>query len=186
MPLSISDGDIIQKLKAGDTYVFKYCYPIAFPQVKSMVQKHGGISQDAEDIFQEALIVFYRNAIRDDFELTAALSTYIYAVSYRLWLKQLRKRKPSVEISDAEDRLVDTFHFELAEEESDKLGEVLEVMESAGKRCKEILTLFYFNKLKYGPIAEKLGMKDERAVREQKYRCMKRIKEAINQQTSGR
>ena len=186
MPLNLSDDDIMLKLRNGDTYVFKYCYPMAFPQVRNMIIKNGGNRHDAEDVFQEALIIFYRNAIREDFELTSALSTYVYAISYRLWLKQLRSRKVSLKIDAVEFKLIETFDFELAEEKADRFHEVLEKMESAGKRCKEILTLFYFNKLKYGQIASKLGMKDERAVREQKYRCMKRIKEAFGTTGNGK
>ena len=180
MPLNLSDDDIIHKLRSGDTYVFKYCYPMVYPQVRSLIMKNGGNKQDAEDTFQETLIVFYRNVVKEDFVLTSALSTYIYAISYRLWLKQLRSRKISLPIDAASVQLVEAFDFEVAEQKADKLTGVLEKMESAGKRCKEILTLFYFNKLKYDQIAQKLQMKDERAVREQKYRCMKRIKEAFN------
>lgn len=144
-----------------------------------MIIKNGGSKQDAEDVFQEALIVFYRNAIREDFELTSALSTYVYAIGYRIWMKHLRDRKTFQDIDEQKTELVETFDFELAEAKADKLKEVLEKMEVVGKRCKEILTLFYFKKLKYGQIANSLEMKDERAVREQKYRCMKRLKESL-------
>lgn len=180
MQLTLSDQDILAKLRQGETQVFRYCYPRAFPQVKGMVLKNGGSQHDAEDVFQEALIVFYRNTLKDDFELTSALATYLYAISYRLWLKQIRDRKVTTEITESTIGLVEHFDFELAEHQSDRLGEVMNAMETAGKRCKEILIMFYFKKLKFDQIAEQLTMKDERAVREQKYRCMKRIKDTLN------
>ena len=161
--------------------MFKYCFSSTFPQVKYMVLKNSGALEDAEDIFQDALIIFYRNVIKEEFELTSSISTYVYAISHNLWLKQLRKRKKNaIDLQEADVALIEDFEFELAEEKADKLSDVLAVMETVGKRCKEILTLYYFKKLKYDFIAEKLGMKDERAVREQKYRCMKRIKELLN------
>lgn len=179
MTLSLSDQDIIDKLREGETHVFKYCYPMAFPKVKGMVLKNNGNLADAEDIFQETLVIFYKNSLKPDFILSASLSTYLYAISWRLWMKQIRDSRKHVEIMETDMKIVEAFDFELADAKSDTLTEVMKAMESAGKRCREILVSFYFNQLKMEQIAVNLEFKDERAVREQKYRCMKRIKEMM-------
>lgn len=178
--LGLSDQDILEKLRAGETHVLKYCYQSAFPKVRGMILKNNGYDTDAEDTFQDALVIFYKNCLKPDFHLTSAISTYLYSVSWRIWMKNLRDTKPTMSMEETDFVAVDSWDFELESERDEQMEGIMEAMESAGKRCKEILILFYFNKLGLEQIASKVGMKDERAVREQKYRCMKRIKELVN------
>ncbi|HET6996503.1 MAG TPA: sigma factor, partial [Chitinophagaceae bacterium] len=60
---------------------------------RKIVVSNGGNAQDAEDIFQEALIIVCRKVKDPGFQLTAQLSTYLYSVSRFLWKDELRKRK---------------------------------------------------------------------------------------------
>ena len=52
---------------------------------------NSGTEDDAKDIFQEALIVVFKN-IREkaDFKLESGFQTYIYSIARLLWLKHLR------------------------------------------------------------------------------------------------
>lgn len=179
MVLALSDQDIVEKLRDGDTSVMKYCYESSFSKVIAMIQKNGGTKQDAEDIFQDTLIVFYKNCLKPTFILSSTISTYVYAIAWRLWMKNIRQAKATTDELRDDLAVVSAFDFELADTKGDQMEEVMDAMEQAGKRCKEILILFYFNKLSMEIIAQKVGLKDDRAVREQKYRCMKRIKDAM-------
>jgi DNA-directed RNA polymerase specialized sigma24 family protein len=79
-----------------------------FPAVRKMIRGNGGNRQDAEDIFQEALIILCKRITETDFILTAQLSTYLFSVSRYLWKDESQKRRLFV---------ADT--PELSEEESD-------------------------------------------------------------------
>src|SRR5258705_11058735 len=69
-----------------------------FPMIRKSVLSNGGNAQDAEDIFQEALIILCRKAKDPGFKLTAQLSTYLFSVRRFLWKDELKKRKPFVSI----------------------------------------------------------------------------------------
>ena len=64
-------------------------YRIHYSMIQTLVINNSGTSDDARDIFQEAIIVLYEKAKSGSFELHAQLKTYIYAVCRRLWLKKL-------------------------------------------------------------------------------------------------
>lgn len=56
-----------------------------------MIINNNGSSDDAKDIFQEAMIVLYEKVRSGTFELNCQIKTYIYSVSKRLWLKRLQQ-----------------------------------------------------------------------------------------------
>src|ERR1700741_4892628 len=56
-----------------------------------MIINNNGTSDDAKDIFQEAMIVLYEKARSGTFELSCQIKTYVYSVSRRLWLKRLQQ-----------------------------------------------------------------------------------------------
>ena len=54
----MNDQKIIQELKAGKRQKsFVQLYK-GFPVVKKLIQSKGGTAEQAEDVFQEALIIF--------------------------------------------------------------------------------------------------------------------------------
>ncbi len=58
--------------------------------VERFVLKNNGNVDDAKDIFQDIMLALIEKIYADDFELTASLSTYIFAIGKNLWLKKLR------------------------------------------------------------------------------------------------
>ena len=89
----LSDKEILVGLRKRDNRVLQYIYKNNLTPVKQLVLHNAGSESDAEDVFQEALIVIFKK-LRDDpvFELDAAFSTYIYSIARLLWLKHLKQR----------------------------------------------------------------------------------------------
>ena len=85
-----------------------------YPLMRKMIRSRGGTSNDAEDIFQEALIILVRKvkaagqttgsdqAKPAEFTLTAQLSTYLFSVCRYLWKDELKKRRHEVSSDFAE------------------------------------------------------------------------------------
>src|ERR1039457_6248008 len=63
-----------------------------YPKVEKMIYRNGGTRDDAKDIYQEALIIFYNKATDVNFKLTSQLGTYLFSVCRFLWLDEIRKR----------------------------------------------------------------------------------------------
>ena len=90
----LSDEEIITGLRKRDNRVLQYIYKNTFNPVKQLVLSNTGSESDAEDIFQETLIIIFKKLKEEQsFELTSAFSTYIYSISRLLWLKHLRNIK---------------------------------------------------------------------------------------------
>lgn len=153
---------------------------VYFPVVKKLVLKNNGSKEDAEDIYQEALLIFIRKANDADFKLTSSLNTYLYSVCRFLWNDELKKRnKKPVSIEDYKMEVLqnDDIAETVANEAQNKLAE--KAFKMIGEKCQQLLQLFYFEKLSMKTIAEKLGFSTEKVAKNQKYRCIEKTKEHL-------
>ncbi|MEO9801745.1 MAG: sigma-70 family RNA polymerase sigma factor [Reichenbachiella sp.] len=178
----MTEANIIKELKNGNTSVLKHVY-VHLNTVTSFVTKNSGSREDGHDIFQETVIVFHRNAIKEEFLLTSSIGTYLFAIGRRMWLNQLRRKKIKIADSEIDQDLtaVETFEFELPQFSSPDLGQKIhKILDEVGDTCKEILQLFYFKKLNLEAIKERLAYRSSQVVRQQKYRCLKKIRDKVS------
>ena len=148
-----------------------------WPEMKRFMHTLGCKSSDAEDIFQEALLIFTRKLKDSDFELTVEPYFYVKNTCKFLWYNQARKegKNPTVEITenvpDFED---DWFQKEL------KLMSIEKAIRSIGKKCQDLIRMFYGEHLNMTEIAKRLDFRNEHVAKAQKYRCINKVKEEIH------
>ena len=82
--------EILRTSKRGKALDKLYRY---YPKVENMIRSNGGEKQDAQDLFQEALIIFCKKITDSQFALTASINTYVYSICKILWLKELKKKQ---------------------------------------------------------------------------------------------
>ncbi|MFT6867476.1 MAG: RNA polymerase sigma factor (sigma-70 family) [Cyclobacteriaceae bacterium] len=178
LKLLTNEEHLLVGLKSGDQKILKQVYESNYSAVEKMILKNSGTSDDAKDMFQDAMVIFYKNIQKSDFVLSSSIKTYLYAISWRLWMKKIREEK-KLTITHKEE-YIDAFDFELVSKDPDAtLNGVVELLKQHGKNCLEILTRFYFNNQSFDFIASELGYASGQVVREQKYRCIKRVREGI-------
>lgn len=159
---ALDDQQLVDELKKGNPSVLRYCYDPAFKYVQNMVKKNGGSTDDAKDIFHDALIILNNNCKREDFLLTSALSTYIYAICRHIWFNQKKKSDLVVE-----DTILENIMFEMYYQRDDSLlNQLLGAIDKLGGKCKEILLDYYYGKRPYDEIAKDLGYSSGQVVRE--------------------
>jgi RNA polymerase sigma factor (sigma-70 family) len=153
-----------------------------FPMIRKMVLTKGGNAADAEDIFQEALIIFCRKVKQPGFELTAQLGTYLFSVSRFLWKDELKKRKPLTPIDfETGFNLVEEKEMEYLAEQETRAKMAEKVLNELGERCRELLLLFYKAGLKLKDIATKMGYNSESTAKNQKYKCLEAAKNKLKE-----
>ena len=153
-----------------------------FAMMRKMILSKGGNTEDAEDIFQEALIIFCRKAKEPGFELTAQLSTYLFSICRFLWKDELKRRKPFrvIDLETGFKQDEEKVMEELIENETKaKLAE--KVLNELGERCRELLLLFYKEGFKLKDIASRMGYNSENTAKNQKYKCLEGAKNRLKE-----
>ena len=169
----LSDQEILAGLRKRDNRVLQYIYKNSFNPVKQLVLHNAGSENDAEDIFQEALIVIFKK-LRDEpgFELNAAFSTYLYSIARLLWLKHLRNIK-KIEIDPLNRDMEERIEFEepLPVQDKDlRMAIYQRALTKIPEDCQKILQLTAQD-LSSAEIAEQLGFRSEGYVRKRRHFC---------------
>lgn len=169
----LTDEEIIAGLRKRDNRVLQYIYKNAFNPVKQLVIHNAGSDSDAEDIFQEALIIIFKKLREESsFKLTSSFSTYIYSISRLLWLKHLKKIK-KIEIDPLNRDMEERIEFEepLPVEDKDlRLAIYQRTLGNIPEDCQKILRLTAED-ITSKEIARQLGFRSEGYVRKRRHFC---------------
>ncbi len=178
----MTDTQIIELILTGkDDKAFLALYKY-FNPIKKMVISKGGRPEDAQDIYQDALIILHKKIMEGDFKLTAKLSTYLYSICRYLWKDQLKKNSKlqSVEFNEEIDA-VDLNGLEEIIEKENKIKVAEKIVSELGERCRELLLLFYSGTMKLKDIALKMGYNSENTAKNQKYKCLEAAKKKLEE-----
>jgi RNA polymerase sigma factor (sigma-70 family) len=169
----LSDEEIIAGLRKRDNRVLQYIYKNSFIPVKQLILNNAGSENDAEDIFQETLIIIFKKLKEEEsFELTSAFSTYIYSISRLLWLKHLRNIK-KIEIDPLNRDHEERIEFEPPSPVQDKdlrMAIYQRTLLLIPEDCQKILRLTAQD-LTSSEIARQLGFRSEGYVRKRRHFC---------------
>lgn len=179
----LTDEEIINGLRKRDNRVLQYIYKNSFNAVKQLVVHNAGSDSDAEDIFQEALIIIFKKLRDDDdFKLTANFTTYIYSISRLIWLKHLKQIK-RIEIDPLNRDMEDRIEFEepLPVEDKDlRMAIYQRTLSQIPEDCQKILRLTAED-ITSREIARQLGFRSEGYVRKRRHFCKEYLVNKIKQ-----
>jgi RNA polymerase sigma factor (sigma-70 family) len=164
----------------GDQETFNSLYEKEFPAVVRHVLANSGTLEEARDLFQDALVVLVE--IAKDKRLTInkyGIEKYLFEIARRLWYKQLRRKKATKEVND-NTLVIGGMEVEIELYEPDKYGDILIEIDKLGSRCKELLYHFYYLNRDWKDITEELGYISEASARNQKYKCLEKIRKNLN------
>lgn len=177
MKPEINEKSLLQGLAASDKKAIETIYKDNYNMVQALIINNNGSSDDAKDVFQEAMIVLYEKVRSGSFELNCQIKTYVYAVCKRLWLKKLQQGNrfvTPVEGLEAEVPVDDEI------DEHTRRNEEFELMEKAisslGEPCKSLLEAYYLKKKTMIEIAAGFGYTNAENAKNQKYKCLMRLK----------
>lgn len=171
------DELILQEIRKNNEVALRELYKTHYPMVFNLICSNNGTEQEAKDIYQETIIAFYERAQEPDFALTCKIKTYLYAVARRLWLKRLWEKKRFQGSIDEKE----TFHgieeeiVDFDEREATFL-QMKNALENLGEPCRSILEDFYIRDLNMEDIRLKFGYTNADNAKNQKYKCLQRLK----------
>jgi RNA polymerase sigma factor (sigma-70 family) len=173
----MSDIEIIQLIQRRQHHQAISKLYGEFPKMRRLVRQKGGNSNDAQDVFQEAIVIFCRKAADPAFQLTSSIGTYLYSVCRHVWKDMQRKQKRQVLLDDMTDvgnELAETVQEHLEREE--KYGYLDRVLQQIDERCRQIFRLYYFEKQSMLQIAQQVGFSGEESAKTQKYKCVEQAR----------
>lgn len=175
-----SQEEIIDGLRRRDNRILKYVYKHYYSAVLKMILTNSGSEDDAKDIFQEAIIVAFRN-IREkkNFKLESSFQTYIYSIARLLWLKNLRNKSNEDQLKE-NNPFIEFEEPQPFNEEDLRYSVYQRAFSSMPSDCQEIIKMTN-DGIPQKEIAEKLGFKSENYIKKRKHYCKEyliaRIKE---------
>jgi RNA polymerase sigma factor (sigma-70 family) len=178
----LSDNELIQGILEDSKPVLQEIYGAYFPMVLQMVMVNSGDEEDAKDIFQETVIILYNKAKSGNFELSSKLKTFIYSVARRLWLKRLSQMsRQSGVMADVEEYVHVENDIAQHEERDRQFSQMSVALGSLGEPCRTILEDYYLNNRSMQEICEKFGYTNADNAKNQKYKCLQRLKKIFFQ-----
>ncbi len=174
----MKDGEILAAISKGEESALDYLYKKYYRMMTKIVISNSGSEQEAKDIYQDALIVFWQKVMSGNLVLTSKISTYLYSICLNLWRKELdRKSRISGEEKDT------PVYMDFEREERKKI--INQCINELGDTCNKILTYFYFDGMSMTDIAERLGFANTDTAKTKKYKCKKRLDNLVRSKYSA-
>lgn len=178
------DSEVILGILNDKKDTLSRIYTSYFPMVLQLVLSNSGNEDDAKDIFQESVIVFYNKVKSGNFELNCKLKTFLYSISRRLWLKRLKEHgRKGGNINDFENIVSVGLDLEQHEEKDKQFKQMEQALLFLGEPCKTIIEDYYLQNKSMQEICEKFGYTNADNAKTQKYKCLQRLKKIFFQTT---
>ncbi len=176
--------EIISGLRGQDSETLKYIYKEYFLMIVKLIQDNSGCIQDAEDVFQEGLVVIFRKIQDRDFQINYTFKTYFYTVCKNIWLVRLRNK--SRELTGFDEQI------ELMELDQDLLQEIYKNeryhlyrkhFKDLDEPCQQLLK-FHFLKRPMIEIVKRMGFSSINYARKKKFKCKEKLIKRIQSDIS--
>ena len=89
----IDDYEILAGLKNRDKKLVKFLYTNSYKQIKKFILSYGGSEADAQDVFQEIVMVLYLKSKEKGFRLSSSLNTYLFGIGKNIWFRKYKREQ---------------------------------------------------------------------------------------------
>ncbi|MCP4522359.1 MAG: sigma-70 family RNA polymerase sigma factor [Cytophagales bacterium] len=184
--LKAKDKNIITLIKQGEKRKsIQYLYTEYSDKVKSMIRNRGGNQEEAQDIFQDAILVFYQKVLENELKADSCnIGGFIMSVSQRMWYtKASRKEMMNRHHQNlrADEKVSTNYEFIFSEERQDLMKKILGMM---GENCRKIIEYVIYDDLSMREIAQKMQYTSEDVVKATHYRCRQKLAKQLKENKS--
>ena len=159
--------------------LFEELYEQAFPPFARFAGKMGASFQDAKDVFQDAMVIYYEKLQTPEFSLRSTPEAYVLGIARNLWWKKFSHDRRYLSPEDGHGE------FSIPEDYFPDRKELslLSFLERSGQKCLDLLHRFYFEKASLKQIAANLGYRTEHSAAVQKYKCIGKLRDVIKERS---
>lgn len=176
------DTDIIIDLSTESNFAFGELYKKYFSVINRFIVNNSGSSDDAQDIFQDTMLVLVEKLRKDDFILTASIKTYIMAIAKHLWFKKIRDSAHIIELSESHHQVFfEEIEFSI-EQEKTYLDKLQLYMTKITDHCNRLLHDMFFKNKPIEEIQQQYGYSSRHNAQNQKHKCVEQIRKVKNKE----
>lgn len=173
-----NDDEFIKAIISGDSNGLRRIYDLFLPRIRHLVASNGGSEEDAQDIFQSAILTIYEKAQASDFRLTSQFYTLLYGVCRNLWGNRLQKKSFKEVTLTEEVKYSSEENIEIDIEKTEEQEVFWDAFRKLGEDCQKLLRLF-FDKEKMEKIADMMGYSSVSYAKKRKFQCKEKLIEWI-------
>ncbi|MEM7658100.1 MAG: sigma-70 family RNA polymerase sigma factor [Bacteroidota bacterium] len=168
----------LEGVRQRNPIVLKEVYTRFFPMLAQHVRTRGGREEDAQDVFQDAVVVLFRKAQDPDFELTSAFGTFLFGIGKKIWLKKASRRGKRPEQSLEDETLAEEFEVEAELERTERNQLFRAKIQQLGQNCQKLLRLFFEGR-PMKKIAQEMGFASDGYAKKRKFQCKQKLTQLI-------
>ena len=176
-----SDEVLLKGLRSKRTDCIRQLYRDFLPLARSIVERNSGNQQDAEDVFQDGLIILYEKILIDPAFLKCSLKTYFYAVCKNIWMQRLDRKwrllYQDTFVNEPTEEY-DPLAFTIPEERLEKKRIYQEHFLNLPEDCQTIIKM-YLAQIPFKEIALKMKFKTEAYAKTRKYLCKNILRKRV-------
>ena len=137
---------------------------------------------DLNDIYQEAFLALRKNAIAGKLQgVKSSMKTYLFGIGKHMMINLLKSRNKTVPYEanlHIVGEKVEEISYKSPEPLTEEQKRLREHFAKLGKKCQEMLTMFYYRGLTLEEIAA-IGNYSYEVVKAQKSRCLRSLREML-------
>ena len=156
--------------------LFVRLYQQAFPSLARFISRRDGSLEEAQDVFQDALIIYYECLVNPSQAPPDDEVAYLLGISRNLWLKKYCAQPLKVRLDEAQALASD-------EEEWPSGHKLLRYLASAGQKCMNLLKAFYYDHVPLDELADQFGFAGVRSATVQKYKCLEKVRATVKEKS---
>jgi DNA-directed RNA polymerase specialized sigma24 family protein len=154
--------------------LFIKLYKAVFPVIARYISKRGGSLEEAKDVFQDAVIIYYEKSVSTQ-QFPDNEKAYLMGITKHLWLKKYRDNNAYIPLEENSTAMaVPPDH-----EQQPLSVKLLNYLETSGQKCMELLKSFYYDKLPMNDLAAAFGFSSVRSATVQKFKCLEKVRNII-------
>jgi RNA polymerase sigma factor (sigma-70 family) len=173
---------LIQGISKQDNKTYQWIYDYWFISVKAYVRKNSGNENDAQDLFQNALLDLYLNIKIGKYKDEQPMKNYFMMICQYKWLNHLRKNKRQQTFELQTQNLEAEDYIEAVLFKEELLNLLEKYLSKMTDSCKAVLSAFYYEKKRLSVIAEENNWTLNFA-KKKNYDCRQKLKKVISDDT---
>jgi RNA polymerase sigma factor (sigma-70 family) len=180
----MTQNELIAKIQSGGQTELAMIYEEHRNEFLHWVRREYRCSEDdSKDIYQLTILAFYENIRCGKLEnLVSSVKTYLFAIGKNIVRDTMRKSARNTPI-DQERWLNEYLMDEPDETISERVYKSAQIaLEKLGQPCRRLVELFYYERKSMDEIASTLGYKNTETAKNQKCKCMKRLRKLCEEE----